>query len=475
MEEIKHKPTIEEINSQIELLRNNKRIQPAVKQRQLAKLYAQLKKCEDHEFALAVQCIDDAQNVFELNNIVAQMRKNGVPESKYVHKYEIKKVELDRIQEEYNMFQKDIDGKLNAICENPSSLSYETVSVILSTIYEYCKTNNYPVPQKYIYENVMNECAQKANSLLINRYHTLYSEYLKRGDIGLFYKLKEIDKQIRRFQKDYTFLPAFQPLIYFQHLDSLEPTKPFEPVPAKEFRIKWSDVIFKDGYVKLGKFGHQDCTYSKRSFNALTNFFNSINLPDIIVLVSDMGEVEVKNLDLLQTIITILSVKDDMETIYNQHIARRDIVLSLIEKFNSINIKYWKYLYKGADFKYLNFILDNKSAQHKIVPVREVVKSKGYYREDDGFLIPVMKGQRLYIVWESLNFGKATYIFQTDTATIDSDIQKIFNYLVSEQENKRTTLFSTPSLRQRYGYLGRCFHTGYNMDNWLADYRHLVK
>ena len=300
---------------------------------------------------------------------------------------------------------------------------------------------------------------EKTNQIVL-QYNVLVDEYRDKlsvcSDADRKIVLFNAKQRCDEFLRNHPNLGLVNPFKKIQ-IDSKENSSPIHS-------LKWSDVIFCDGYIKLGKFyGQYECRCSRSSLNRLKGYISNLQLPKIKIQIID-AKVVVKNVDLLNDIVLVMSVKNDMDYLYNSSISSR--LSELIARFNQIKPQYLKYLYgQQQDVRYISYLAERRDCNYKIVPVRERVMNNDMLRsEDDGFIFTIAKGSKLYLVWESIDTGKASFVFETSHDNHSADIQRLFNYIVSDQNNKRLTLFSDDKYRRIYHYVCRPWHT--SLQEW---------
>ncbi len=92
---------------------------------------------------------------------------------------------------------------------------------------------------------------------------------------------------------------------------------------------------------------------------------------------------------------------------------------------------------------YLKHLCEVYSAMYRIVPVRETRLNDSTRTTviEDAFLFPIYNHQWLYILWESVEEKRSTYVFRCQPANYTTAVQRVFDYVASPDiTNKRDRL-----------------------------------
>ena len=239
------------------------------------------------------------------------------------------------------------------------------------------------------------------------------------------------------------------------------------------YRIRWEDLSFRDGYVILGQYGRMDYKDSRASFDYIKQLFSSRIKTDVEIEKRFDGSFVVNNIGLFKSVITLMTVKDDLNNIYNKYVSYKSLS-SLSGRLSSVEPQYWHLLFEMKDPAYINYLCKKQSSNYKVVPVREaVVHQDRLASQDDGFLFTIEQFGNLWIVWESVDVSKATYVFKTYDKSYNHDMQMIYNYIVSSQNNKRLTLQDQNTIRSMYKVAGSPWHTTFG--EWQTRMNHIIK
>lgn len=209
------------------------------------------------------------------------------------------------------------------------------------------------------------------------------------------------------------------------------------------YNVRWSDVEFCNGHLNVRYDGMKiqvHCGRSIEQFNRLKmsleifkNTFLSVkydfptdsfklNSYAVIDQIFDRLEIEhcLSNVDI-----------DDSQYLVRMFLSRWSNQ-RLLNAYNIINRTL-----------YLGHLCELYSKSLRIVPVKEKRQneSNGGMVEEDAFLFPVHNYQWLYILWESVEEKRATYIFRCQSTDYSIALQKIFDYIASPHiTNKRDRL-----------------------------------
>ncbi|HEY0740845.1 MAG TPA: hypothetical protein VGD40_05250 [Chryseosolibacter sp.] len=233
----------------------------------------------------------------------------------------------------------------------------------------------------------------------------------------------------------------------------------------KTIRPSWENVTFMDGFIRIY---HKRELYeapvsSSRSFlNKIKSYYSFKKVPLLEIEVSN-GTVLLVNEELLLFNIRFLSLIGlDFDNVNHR--------TPTINEWT----KYTKAFYKRE----LPYLFHTESLRRlcqfcaedlPIIPVSElVITSKGQRQIHHSFLFPLVHEKELFVIWESEEETKASYVFATKEPYIES-AQLLYEFIAGQTVNKRDSLIHSKNLRLRLGMQCRLFHN--SADNWTAAVR----
>lgn len=139
---------------------------------------------------------------------------------------------------------------------------------------------------------------------------------------------------------------------------------------------------------------------------------------------------------------------------------------SILESLESLSTKAFNYFYKNKDLTpYLQELCKLQALDYRIIPVSEPI---GLYKTNikESFIFTIQRANVIYLIWESVEEKKATFLFTTDLSEYQKDLQSIFDYISSQLKNKRTNL--RQGISNDEGYKLRSHRTFYHtaLDKW---------
>lgn len=237
--------------------------------------------------------------------------------------------------------------------------------------------------------------------------------------------------------------------------------------------ISWNNITFNDGFITIYIFGHNyniTIQESKFYFNSIRHYYNFHNIPKLEVKITGTKPTIIKNAEVLFYHIDFMSTMGstfDVGGIYSYKAKRWK--------------RYTKYFYK----KHLPFILHTSSLKKlceysddksSIIPIGEVViNNSGSKIIHNSFLFSINSKNKSTLVWESVEPGKASYIFDV-TVNKSKYIQRIFDYIVGNTTNKRHTLIHSKMLQDQLKFQTRVYHntTFVEWDNSIKSVCNLI-
>ena len=207
--------------------------------------------------------------------------------------------------------------------------------------------------------------------------------------------------------------------------------------------IKWDHVFFGQNEIKV-KFNSQfslawNFPQSKRSFEHIKTYLTKSILPPLKVVIRGNKILRIDNLEYFSQAVEILNFKRNID-LYLRESGSRSIgsVINGLEKISNKAIR--EFLNLNDRSQYLSHLCNIQSTQYKIIPAPELFIFSNNLKEEDTFIFTVCSAHKLLLVWESINVARATYIFEVDVNSYRDKLETIFEYIVSTQKNKRSSL-----------------------------------
>jgi len=236
------------------------------------------------------------------------------------------------------------------------------------------------------------------------------------------------------------------------------------------FEADWENVNFGDGFIII-KYNEQwyrrAIGQSKKYLNEIKHFYRFHGVPRLRVTING----------------SLITLIENQEVLF-YHIDFFKIAASNFGFIEStpLVLENWKrytklYFKKSLPFAFHTYSLKRLceycARDLPIIPVGEVViNSNGLKTIQNSFLFPMKSKKGYSIVWESVEEGKASYIFSVGSFA-DKDLQFLFDYIAGETPNKRQTLINSKSLQGKLKMKNRIFHT--DMLSWEDDIQLLCK
>ena len=235
------------------------------------------------------------------------------------------------------------------------------------------------------------------------------------------------------------------------------------------FEADWETVFFENRKITIK---HNNRWYdnfvpeSKKFLNEIKHYCKFHNVPKLKVLIEN-ERVKIQN-----------------EEVLFYHIDFLNITASNFGylKLSNFNIDKWSKYNKQYYKSNLSFLLHTHTLKKlceysvqelPIIPVGEaVISSNGSSTIHNSFLFPIKSETGFLLIWESIEEGKASYVFYTKSYS-NKSIQNIFNYIAGDTHNKRSTLLSSKDLQNNLNMKKRILHT--DLNSWEMEIRQLVK
>jgi hypothetical protein len=240
--------------------------------------------------------------------------------------------------------------------------------------------------------------------------------------------LSEIEKKIQEYQKrleEKTLVPArkgfkkrpisrhLRSYISFElsKLDKLK--KQLESQQKSILNIAWKNIMFDNGSIIISIENSFRQSFplinSRKSFELLKPYFTKFSVPDIKATIYNGKIHSITNHEEVLNFLNLLSIQEE----FSKSLFPGEI------NFYRINSNYKKIknsdisqLYKLKEkSEYLKMLCELQSENFKIIPISEfsVSNLKGQIISDS-FLFTIERQGILFLIWESIEINKATYV-----------------------------------------------------------------
>lgn len=251
--------------------------------------------------------------------------------------------------------------------------------------------------------------------------------------------------------------------------DSLEisPNQRFSPLytPAFNtgimiFEAEWENVGFADGFITIKhkeNWYRKDISQSKKYLNEIKHYYKFNNVPKLRIVLNGSIIKSIENQEVLFYHIDFLSI------------AASNFGFIKVNPFRLKNWrKYTKQYYKtNLSFAFHSLTLKRLceccDPSLPIIPVGEaVINSSGTKTIHNSFLFPMKSKVGHFIVWESTEEAKASYVFSLNSFA-EKDVQTLFDYIAGDTPNKRWTLINSKPLQDKLKMKSRVVHTEFSL------------
>ena len=219
--------------------------------------------------------------------------------------------------------------------------------------------------------------------------------------------------------------------------------------------VNWENIEFHDGFIRIKHKGFlfsKKIKKSKKILNSIKHYYKFHNVPKLKITTKRNTITRLENEEYLFFHIAFLNIT--ASNIYN--FENNNFQVSNWTKYNK---EYYKnnlpILFKTVALKKLCEISYSSAP---IIPVGEIIISNGKIIIHSSFLFPIQSNNGCFIVWESTEESKASYIFKISTFN-DINIQEIYNYISSNIQNKREKLIYNKDLKNHLKLQYRIVHT----------------
>lgn len=209
-----------------------------------------------------------------------------------------------------------------------------------------------------------------------------------------------------------------------------------ENIIVKTVEVDWQEVKFLDYGIQLtDPSGHIASVRYEKAMSFMNKMLKRMAdyLPRLIVHFEEGKEPIIENLEVLDDITTILTKRKDYGALIRSEIKTSDVLKAL----NVISKKDTRVFVPRDMTPYLDFLSEHQAIDtYPIVPVEEYIG--GSYEE--GALFTIILNGKPYIVWENFKDSRSTYVFNCMESNYEEKRQRIYDYIVTEESNKRQFL-----------------------------------
>lgn len=209
------------------------------------------------------------------------------------------------------------------------------------------------------------------------------------------------------------------------------------------YQIPWDQVIFEHNQIRV-RFNNKISLPwifppSRSSFDYIKPYLTRSNLPSLTVTIRGKQILGINNLDYFSHAVEMLNYKFNIdEYLKDGRLTNISSILNSLGKLSNTTIS--KLLSIQNKGEYLSHLYDIQSDNYKIIPAPEVFIFGNSFKEEDTFIFTLKTGKRLLLIWESINFARATYIFHSDVESYTDKLHSVFGYIVSAEKHKRSNL-----------------------------------
>ena len=209
-----------------------------------------------------------------------------------------------------------------------------------------------------------------------------------------------------------------------------------ENIIVKNVEVDWHEVKFLDYGIQLtDPSGHIANVRYEKAMSFMNKMLKRMAdyLPRLIVHFEEGKEPIIENLDVLDDITTILTKRQDYGALIRSNIKTSDV----LEALNVISKNDTRVFVPRDMTPFLDFLSEHQAIDtYPIVPVEEYIG--GSYEE--GALFTIILNGMPHIVWENFKDSRSTYVFKCTESNYEEKRQRIYDYVVTEESNKRQFL-----------------------------------
>lgn len=258
----------------------------------------------------------------------------------------------------------------------------------------------------------------------------------------------------------------------------LDTSKSFLIEKSTTIQLNWDQIFFYEGRLIIELENESHSILDKRSkiyYNPLKAFYQKreIKAPELLKY---NGKVQLINIDNFFEYIMLGKLYYDI--LIDGDLSRLNLFLKSIANQNLTNDQILK-LYVNSKSQYLKYLSERHSPNFKIIPIFEItLKNKDTKCYDFSFIFTIEKNNKYYLVWESTETDKATYIFRFHTEeSLNEGSKSLQSYIMSKKiKNKRQRLrIKQIDLVQLLNYYSNLNHTIEGFQDWVIKLNNLFK
>jgi hypothetical protein len=167
-----------------------------------------------------------------------------------------------------------------------------------------------------------------------------------------------------------------------------------------------------------------------------------------------------------------------LDIVIHGNLSKLNIFIKSIANQNITNDQILK-LYNSSKSQYIKYLSERHSPTFKIIPIFEItLKNKETKYYEFSFIFTIEKNNKYYLVWESTEIDKATYIFRFHSAqTLNEGSKSLQSYIMSKKiKNKRQRLrLRQNELVQLLNYYSNINHKVDGFQDWVIKLNNLLK
>ncbi|MGQ7856604.1 hypothetical protein ACUN24_20395 [Pedobacter sp. WC2501] len=230
---------------------------------------------------------------------------------------------------------------------------------------------------------------------------------------------------------------------YREEIAKLTNEKKYVEQKSQIHDVPWNQVYFEQNQIKVMFNSKYSLPFpfqpSRKSFEYIKPYLNRINLPPLEVTIRGREILKIDNLEYFSQVVEMLNFKTRIEGYLRE--GQPQSISTIISCLDTLSNKAIKELLslqnKG---QYLSHLCDIQASEFKIIPVPELFIYANSLKEEDTFIFTVENGDNVQLIWESVNFARATFVFNVDQKSYLDKLYTVFGYIISPERHKRTSL-----------------------------------